>query len=254
MFIFQMSLQKEKENFVKYIKKLSLIAKTFIPDLEPPDITLDSLEVSLQLLKTDILNLRRDVKKHSLQHCCVSILYQLTALILEDKSLSEVFLNSLVYVRPVLYAVNMITPAHGEENLLDAMDHANRARALLKFRKRNRKNNPEKVDTVTEMNFLNRLDQLDRDLQILKDLIMMEITQYSSVLERMRKWHLNDLTIADSSFSSSSSLNMSLEHGDNNNVARKDGDKEKEREDDEDGDLPDLITIDELSGGFHSPN
>jgi len=251
-----MSLRDEKETLVKYMRKISVICRTFTPDLTVPDITPENLEPSLRLLKRDILSLRSSVKKHTLPHCCVSILYQLTSLVLDDWSLAGNFLNTLVYIKPVLYAVNMITPAHEDENLLDAMDHATRARSLLKFRKRNLKNNSEDVDSVVKINFLNRLDQLDRDLMILRDLTIMEISRADSITERMTmlrrqmsRLHITMTDMADTSFSSCSSLNTSEELGENNNVQKRNGEKEKrgevdeeEEEEEEEEILSELIT------------
>ena len=231
-----MSPRDQKDTLVKYIRKISVICRTFIPDLDLPEISQENIEASLELLKTDILRLRSSVKKHSLPYCCVSILYQLTSLVLDDNSLTGNFLNTLVYIKPVLYAVNMITPASEDENLLDALDHSSRARSLLKFRKRNHRNNSEEGNTVAMMNFLNRLDQLDRELMIIRDLMIMEISRADSIRERMNtlRKQMSRLHIAlndpiNDSLSSNSSLDTSeeiVEIMENNNVVRREGEKE----------------------------
>ena len=137
--------------------------------------------------------------------------------------------------------------------MVDGLDYASRSRSFLKFRKRNLNNNSEEADSLAQLNFLNRLDQLDRELQIMRDLIMIEMTQSSTMRERMRKWRrhmivmeasMNDLTRSRSETSSCYSdpeaddpLNdilgemalRSASRSVNNNSEPKDEQKEKEK-------------------------
>ena len=142
--------------------------------------------------------------------------------------------------------------------MLDGLDNSSRARASLKFRKRNINNNSEEVDSLAQLNFLNRLDQLDRELQILRDLIMIEMTQSRSMRDRMKKWkrHMMELTMNDLTMSETSSccsdqedpLNDALAElvlSGNNNSHTRDQQKEKEKSPEEEEDeVPDLLFYD----------
>ena len=251
--------QKERDYLVKYLKKIPEITTSFIPNVELPKVSLEDLEQSLEVLKTELLSKRgTGTKKHSLPHCAVSILYQVTSLVLEDINLVQGLSNIKVYLKPVIHAVNTVTPVKQKENMLNALDYASRARSALKFRKRNINNNSEEVDKLNLLNFLNRLDQLDRELQILRDLIMIEMTQSRSMRDRMRKWrhHMMELTMNDLTMSETSSccsdqedpLNDALAElvlSGNNNSHTRDQQKEKEKSPEEDEDeVPDPLFYD----------
>ena len=253
--------QKEKDYLLKYLRKIPEITNSFIPNVELPRVSPD-LERSLEVLKAELLSKRGSgTKKHTLPHCAVSILYQVTSLVLEDINLVKGLSNIKVYLKPVIHAVNTVTPVRQKENMLDGLDYSSRARASLKFRKRNLNNNSEEADNLAQLNFLNRLDQLDRELQILRDLIMIEMTQSRSMRDRMRKWrhHMMDLTMNDLNMSESSSccsdsedpLNDTLGElviSRNNNATSRDKEKEKEKspteEEEEEDEVPELLFYD----------
>merc|ERR1712150_71140 len=198
-------------------------------------------------------------KKHTLSHCAVSILYQVVSLVLEDINLARGLSNIKVYLKPVILAVTTVTPVKQKDNMMGGLDYAGRARSSLKFRKRNLNNNSEEVDQLAQLNFLNRLDQLDLELQNMRDLIMIEMTQSSSMRDRMRKWRrhmmemevtMNDLTRSDTSSCCSDpedTLNDTLgdlvirasARSDNNNSDNRDEQKEKEKNTEEE--IPDLL-------------
>ena len=201
--------QKERDYLLKYLKKIPELTNVFIPNVELPKVSPDDLEQSLEALKSELLAKRSTgTKKHTLTYCGVSILYQVTSLVLEDIKLVRGLSNIKVYLKPLIHAVTTITPVKQKDNMVEGLDYASRSRASLKFRKRNLHNNAEEVDQLAQLNFLNRLDQLDRELQIMRDLIMIEMTQSSSMRDRMRKWRrhmmemevtMNDLTRSETS-------------------------------------------------------
>ena len=86
-----MASQKQKETLLKYIKKISDTSKFFIPELELPEVLGGSLEEDLGQLKKEILRFIPKVPQHqqSLVQVCVTVLYQLTSLILDDLLLSK---------------------------------------------------------------------------------------------------------------------------------------------------------------------
>ena len=257
--------QKERDYLLKYLKKIPEITNNFIPNVELPRVSSDDLEQSLEVLKAELLTKRcGGTKKHTLSHCAVSILYQVVSLVLEDINLARSLSNIKVYLKPVVLAVTTVTPAKQKDNMVDGLDHANRARSSLKFRKRNLNNNPETEDRLAQLNFLNRLDQLDRELQILRDLVLIEMTQSSSMRDRMRKWrrHMMEVTMNDLTRSDSSSCCSDLDPEDtlnetlgnlairasgrsvNNNSDSIDEQKEKEKSPEEDEELPELLFYD----------
>ena len=242
--------QKERDYLLKYLRKIPELTSVFIPNVELPKVSPDDLEQSLEVLKSELLVKRSSgTKKHTLTHCGVSILYQVTSLVLEDIKLVRGLSNIKVYLKPVIHAVTTITPVKQKDNMVEGLDYASRSRASLKFRKRNLNNNAEEVDQLAQLNFLNRLDQLDRELQIMRDLIMIEITQSSSMRERMRKWrrHMMEMEVAVNDLTRSETSSCCSDHeaedplndtlGElalitvvNNNLDSKNEQKEKEQE------------------------
>ena len=249
-------IQKERDYLLKYLKKIPEITGIFIPNVELPKVSAEDLEGSLEVLKAELLLKRNEgTKKHTLSHCAVSLLYHVTSLVLEDINLVKGLSNIKVYLKPVIHSVTTITPAKQKENMVVGLDYSSRARASLKFRKRNLNNNSEEVDKLAQLNFLNRLDQLDRELQIMRDLIMIEMTLSNSMRDRMRKWRrhmmeadMNDVTRSETSSYCSDlddSLNDTLgemviraSSVNNNSDSKEKGKISGEEEEDE---IPDLI-------------
>ena len=111
------------------------------------------------------------------------LLFLTTSLGLEDAEISGSWHNFLTYLDPVLVAINHLVIAGGadkavppsEEVLFTALDFTSLARETLRARRRNVNNNP--ADMVARLNFLNRLDQLERGLLAAKDWLMMTLVR-----------------------------------------------------------------------------
>jgi len=173
---------KEEGELDRLLQKLLKVGQQFLANLASPLPACSPVQLLTELREQlrPVLN-RPGTRQAQLAS---RLLFLTASLGLEDAEISGSWHNYLTYLDPVLVAINHLVIACGagkavppsEEVLFTALDFTSLAREALRARRRNVNNNP--ADMVARLNFLNRLDQLERGLLAGKDWLMMTLVRY----------------------------------------------------------------------------
>jgi len=175
---------KEEGELERLLQKLLKIGQRFLANLAVPRPACSPVELLAELREHLRPGLDRSGTRQAQVQLALRLLFLTASLGLEDAEISGSWHNYLTYLDPVLVAINHLVIACGagkavppsEEVLFTALDFTSLAREALRARRRNVNNNP--ADMVARLNFLNRLDQLERGLLAGKDWLMMTLVRY----------------------------------------------------------------------------
>ena len=170
------------EEDIKLLNCLSLLStcgQAFIQTL--PSIgsltVLTSPTSSLSLLKSQFSSSLPSLSHYSLTYCGVSVLYQITALLIEDHALTGHYSNCLSYLDLTLASLQCL-PTTG--SLYLCVEYLSKARDSLKRRIRNINNKQIDTDRIKRFNFLNRVEQLDQAMVALREVLLVSIMRQHS--------------------------------------------------------------------------
>eukprot|EP00092_Neocalanus_flemingeri_P019124 GFUD01020715.1.p1 GENE.GFUD01020715.1~~GFUD01020715.1.p1 ORF type:complete len:265 (+),score=107.31 GFUD01020715.1:51-845(+) len=175
---------EEENDSWQLLNRLPLLSgcgKAVLPTL-PPLGTLSTLSptTSLSLLKTQFSSSLPTLPRHSLSHCSVSVLYQLTALLMDDHSLTGHYGNCLSYLDLTLSSLQCLPRG----SLYLCVEFLSKARDSLKHRKRNINNRLLDTEELMRLNFLNRMEQLDQAMVVLREVLLVSIVRQHTIVTR----------------------------------------------------------------------
>ena len=165
------------EGDIKLLNRLSLLStcgQAFIQTLPPIGslTVLTSPTSSLSLLKSQFSSSLPSLSHYSLTYCGVSVLYQITSLLIEDHALTGHYSNCFSYLDHTLASLQCL-PTTGSLYLF--VDRLSEARDSLKHRIMNINNKQLDTDHIKRLNFLNRVEQLDQAMVALREVLLVSI-------------------------------------------------------------------------------
>ena len=161
---------------------LSSCGKALLPNL-PPLGSLSTLAptTALFLLKTQFSSSLLSLPRHSLIYSSVSVLQQLTSLLMEDRSITGHYGNCLSYLDLTLTSIQCLPSG----SLYLSIEYLSKARDSLKHRKRNICNRLMVSDEVKKFNFLNRVEQLDQAMVALREVLLVTIIRQQTSRDQL---------------------------------------------------------------------
>ena len=162
------------EGDIKLLNRLSLLStcgQAFIQSL-PPIGSITSTTSTLSLLKSQFSSSLLGLPHYSLTYCGVSVLYQISSLLIEDHAPTGHYSNCLSYLDLTLASLQCLPTTC---SLYLCVEYLSKARDSLKRRIRNINNKQIDTDRIKRLNFLNRVEQLDQAMVALREVLLVSI-------------------------------------------------------------------------------